>query len=188
MNSIEKIRVEEFAWNKQMERSVGELRTRVWEAENESVPYAGNPGEPLDRDARHWGAFDGNKLVAAGRLTVHESIDDVPEAYVIKTTVYERTSPIASINRLVVDANYRKRGVGKRLDLLRIDAAEHAQCSCMIAHTPTGTTRSTQLIALGFVYVGRGPVYNDNIWCSGKASEVFVLSFSEGDCLEDAEY
>ena len=71
-----------------------------------------------DEHACHWGVFDGNLLVAAARLCLHDEICEAPggELFVNKGL----RSPVASMNRLVVSRSHGGRGLASRLDEVRI--------------------------------------------------------------------
>src|SRR4051794_22756946 len=82
---------------------IGELRTRAWRTEVEAVLSMTTWLEELASIARHWAILRDNFPVAAARLSLHSSMDDVPdsECYVGKFPITP-PPPIASFSRLVV--------------------------------------------------------------------------------------
>jgi predicted GNAT family N-acyltransferase len=99
--------------------------------------------------SRHWAAFspEGN-LVAAARLCIHEKQQDVPEGYCYSDL--DLQSPVASLNRLVVEKSARNRGIAQKLDLHRIKAAQNAGAACIVA-APTSGMRIQALEKVGFL-------------------------------------
>lgn len=96
------------------------LRYEVWSAEGVqlSKPEAGTIADSHDDHAMHWGAFDGTRLVAAARLCLHENLAEAPDGELFAGM--NIPSPVASMNRLVVAASHRGRGIAKELDQIRI--------------------------------------------------------------------
>lgn len=136
-----------------------DLRTRVWAT---LVSFSVTTDELIDQHdqhARHWVALSDNRVVGAARLTVHDSLHDVPEAECL-AGVYSSppTSPIGFMSRLVVDPNHRRHGIGRELDAVRIMAANAAGCRSILAlvFEVSGQSRVNHLSAQGFVVRGRG--------------------------------
>jgi GNAT superfamily N-acetyltransferase len=135
------------------------LRARVWTAQ---VPFPltlEDLADPFDRVARHWAILDEDQLVAAARLSIHDRMEDVPEADCLHGVFPgSPPGPIAFLSRLVVAPEYRGRGLGRRLDEIRIRFAEQAGCRLLLAlvFDASGEARIAQLCALGFTVRGRG--------------------------------
>jgi GNAT superfamily N-acetyltransferase len=135
-----------------------ELRLKVWSAQ---VTFPLTLEDVIDRfehTARHWGVFDGERCVAAARLSFHDNVEDVPEAVCLSGVSLQAAKPIAFMSRLVVDADYRRRGLGQQLDEIRIRAAEEAQCGSLLAIVldVSGEGRVKRFLSYGFTVRGRG--------------------------------
>jgi GNAT superfamily N-acetyltransferase len=138
-------------------RKILALRVVAWKSFINVDPHLLEWTDQFDSAAQHWAILDGETVAAAGRLSIHERLHDVPDSEVyepILTTPLR--APIASINRLVVHPAYRGRHLSDQLDEVRISAAEKAGCSCVIGHTHAGDKRVAQLVAEGFEALGTG--------------------------------
>lgn len=139
--------------------SVVSLRLRGW-ASLVSVPLTPDDlVDPHDEAARHWVALADDRVVGAARLTVHDVLEDVPEADCLGGVFpVPPPAPIGFLSRLVVAPEYRRRGVGRSLDEVRIREAEAARCRSLLVlvFEPSGEARVTQLTAQGFTVRGRG--------------------------------
>ncbi len=128
-----------------------ELRYRVWSKERQLIGNLQRAGVIKDEHevhARHWAAFSREgTLVASARLCIHEQQQDLPDAYCY--TELDVPSPVASINRLVVERCARNRGVAQMLDAQRIEAAKKAGAACIVA-APTSDMRVRALERFGF--------------------------------------
>ena len=129
-----------------------ELRYRVWSKEAtliDSIHQMGVICDEHEAHSRHWAAFSHEgTLVASARLCIHEKQQEVPEGYCY--TDLDLPSPVASINRLVVEKSERNRGIAQKLDLHRIEAAKKAGAACIVA-APTSDVRIQGLEKLGFL-------------------------------------
>ncbi len=158
-------------------RAIGELRVRAWATEIPEVVAMKCWLDEFDGGARHWAAFDGGKIIAGARMSIHSDIAEVPEAAVYTGFFHDPLpAPIASINRLVVDPSYRGKGLGTKLDLIRVDAAVSANCGCVIGETPSGERRVKQLESIGFSRAGAGPppAFGPNLYHPSR-SVVMIL-------------
>jgi GNAT superfamily N-acetyltransferase len=104
---------------------------------------------------RHWVVFDDGRLVAAARLSIHERLCDVPCAHLFTDLHFPAAPPFGSINRLVVHPDARSRGLSKKLDQIRIEAAAAAGCRTIVAYWSrvTGLARYHALERQGFVRI-----------------------------------
>jgi GNAT superfamily N-acetyltransferase len=133
------------------------LRVLAWRSFIQVDPNQREWTDKFDASARHWAILDEDVIVAAGRLSIHEQLVDVPDSEVYGTVFTTPPSPpIASMNRLVVHPSYRGLGLSDQLDEVRISAAERAGCSCVIGYTPSGDKRLAQLVRKGFQVLGTG--------------------------------
>lgn len=139
---------------------VGRLRVEAWAS---VIPEAARMGTWIDdgdSDGYHWTVHDGQLLIAAARLSVHASIQAIPLADGIASSLpYDLPMPVGSINRLVVATDYRGKGIAGSLDRQRIERASELGCRSVLG-TPIGERRIVQLVALGFkqVAISHGPI------------------------------
>ncbi len=121
-----------------------------------------DPGEEQP-PFRHWAVFAGERLVAAGRLSIHEHLTDAPDEHLFAQLPFEITPPIASLNRLVVHPDVRCRGLSRQLDHIRLTAARAAGARTVLAYWSriTGLARYRSLEALGFVRVSDFDFFNE---------------------------
>ena len=68
-----------------MVREIQRLRYRVWKAEGVTLydEASGSIADPHDEHAIHWGVFDGDRLVGAARLCIHDRRADLPDAQLL---------------------------------------------------------------------------------------------------------
>jgi GNAT superfamily N-acetyltransferase len=147
-------------------RQIGRLRVEAWQTETSRATEMPTWLDDSDRAARHWVVFRGGAPVAAARMSAHTSLDDVPDAESY-TGVFSQPppDPIASLNRLVVHPSARGLGLSKRLDLMRLDAAEKIGCRSVVLSTASGPRRVEQLIGWGFELIGYGPRFRKPPLC-----------------------
>ncbi|WP_373514741.1 GNAT family N-acetyltransferase, partial [Persicitalea sp.] len=108
---------------------IGKFRIEGWRNEKGVDPdfFAQKTWlDELDKKAKHWIVTDGEEIVAAARLSLHDSLDDVPYADML-TPEHQRhfeSRKLASLNRLVVAPEYRGHGLSGQLDAIRIESAK----------------------------------------------------------------
>lgn len=159
LTNIEKNLIELNVKDDSVLRDIGKLRVAAW-SQNIIVGNVLNDEwiDEFDSEARHFGIFDGDKLIAAARFSVHESIEDVPEYEVYRCVFHSPLkAPIASMNRLVTHPDYRGFGCSLHLDRVRLQRAKEMGCACAILHV--GDERIEHLERLGFQNFGRGRDY-----------------------------
>lgn len=139
--------------------AIQRLRVVSWTAIG--VPAAQFPND-VWRDAgeehppfRHWAAFDGERLVAAARLSVHLTLAETPGGHLFADLPCSITPPIASLNRLIVHPDAQRRGLSRKFDEVRLAAARAAGARTVVAYWSriTGLARYRCLEALGFMRV-----------------------------------
>jgi GNAT superfamily N-acetyltransferase len=154
---------------------IGELRVRAWST---LIPQAESMGTWLDEfeaSSRHWVVYRGYELIAAARMSVHQHIEEVPDPECYVGVFGEPVpAPIASFNRLVVDPSARGLRISRRLDLVRLDAAEGMGCRCAIGSISSGEHRLRQMAELGFTVVGPGNPDPRPPCCYGPRSMMVV--------------
>jgi len=146
-----------------------ELRYRVWSKEaqlTDSFRQMGIICDEHDAHSQHWAAFSREgTLVASARLCIHEKQQEIPEGDCYTHLDFE--SPVASINRLVIEKSARNRGIAQELDLRRIEAAKNAGAACIIG-APTSDVRIQALEKLGFLITSARCkcIYKEDFWLS----------------------
>jgi GNAT superfamily N-acetyltransferase len=156
---------------------IGELRVRAWRANTSFDPAMRTWLDAWDHSVRHWVVLRGDEPVGAARLSVHASLEEVPDPENYADVFGDPPpSPIASFNRLVVDPSARGLGLSKRLDEVRLSAAQAMGCRCAIGATPSGEARVRQLEALGFRVLGIGGPDKPGKPMSGVAPVVLLCS------------
>jgi hypothetical protein len=137
---------------------IGELRVRAWSS---FVPdlsaRLGLWNDDHDKSSRHWGVFYGQKLGAAARLSAHQELSDVPDAEVYAGALpIDLLPPIFSLNRLVIEPEFRGGGLSNKLDAVRMAAIPRMPTTVtVLAATPAGPKRLSQLMGLGFEPLGQ---------------------------------
>ncbi len=142
---------------------ISALRIDVWGSEGSLDPKiraAGSWLDAIDPRARHWIAETGaGDLVATGRLSVHDRLEDTLDGYVWTEAGRTVTPPIGSISRLVVRKDARRQGLAARLNEARIAAARAAGCKSV---TVTASKDNARLLAArGFVDTGLTVVFSN---------------------------
>jgi GNAT superfamily N-acetyltransferase len=135
------------------------LRVRCWAAQVPAPLTRDDVVDAHDGDARQWTAGADGQVIGAARLTIHDGIDEVPEAVCLGGVFAQPPpAPIGFLSRLVVAPEWRRRGVGGRLDQVRIQTADKAGCRSLLAlvFDVSGEARVTQLVSRGFTVLGRG--------------------------------
>jgi len=151
------------------------LRVEAWRTKLDLAADVTEWRDSFESDARHWAFFDGERPVAAARLTISRTLADVPDAAVYEGILPAALpGPIASLTRLVVHPQYRGRGLARPLDEVRIAAAEAARCSCVIGatHEPR---RVLQLQAQGFEVFAPRSSYESGIVAGTLPNAIIVL-------------
>lgn len=136
-----------------------QLRQVVWAAQAPFPVSFDDVADEFERTARHWAVFDGERVIASARLSIHGRIAEVPEAVCLAGVFAEQPPrPIGFMSRLVVAPDYRRRGLGRQLDEIRVAAADDAGCQSLLAlvFDVSGDARREQFVSLGFHVVGRG--------------------------------
>jgi len=111
------------------------FRAQVWKQTGHFAPDAFPNGcwrDPIDSEARHWlTRLISGRLVAAGRLSIHETLDDVHQAEEYKRYGVDAPGPIAAPDRVVVCPSVQGRGMGRQIldvqdEAMRVAGARYA--------------------------------------------------------------
>ena len=136
---------------------IGKFRIQGWRKEKGVDPdfFAQKTWlDELDRTARHWIVTNGSEIVAAARLSFHDSLLDVPYADML-TPEHRRhfeNKRVASLNRLVVSPECRGQGISGQLDRIRIERARSQGAEVIIAFPQL--IRIESLRKMGFEMLG----------------------------------
>ncbi len=154
---------------------IGRLRVWAWATVIERATELESWVDAFDLEARHWVVYQGSDLVAAARMTIHQSLDDVPDAESYSGMFQEPPpAPIASLNRLVVHPSARRLGLSKALDVARLETAERLGCRSALLSTASGPNRVRQVQGWGFERVGYGPRFANPPLCHLPPPAVLV--------------
>ena len=134
---------------------IGRLRVLAWSTVIPATARKTNCWlDEFELAARHWCIFHEGEPIAAARMTIHDRLEDVPDAEIYAGVfAVPLPTPIACFSRLVVHPDFRRRGLAQKLDDVRIAAARAAVARAAVALTPTDP-RLRQFLALGFEPVG----------------------------------
>lgn len=120
------------------------LRAAVWRETGDIAQAAfadGRWSDEHDPASLHWIVRDGDELVAAARLSVHERLADVPEAEEYAAVGLELEGRIAAPARVVVAAVARRHGLAWQL-LDAQDAAARADgCAFAVRQSSPAMSR-----------------------------------------------
>ena len=135
---------------------IGALRIRAWRNESgvDAQFFAQRTWvDALDQTAHHWILTRNDVVVASARMSFHDSLDGVPYSSLLPDAYRSRYAhkTIASINRLVVDPQFRGHGLAKRLDQARLSMARREGIDVVLAQPQL--TRLDALTNLGFSYI-----------------------------------
>lgn len=130
------------------------LRYKVWSGEGVTIHETEQAkiGDPQDGSASHWGAYVGGVLIASSRLSFHDSLEGAPDGHMFKNIPLPL--PVGDINRLVVQAGYRRLGISEAMDSLRIAYARSVGCRVVLACPIKSPVRMEGLLKHGFVFTG----------------------------------
>ncbi|MHA3772566.1 GNAT family N-acetyltransferase [Verrucomicrobiota bacterium sgz303538] len=157
---------------------VGRLRVRAWETEAPEAAEMSTWLDTFDADARHWVVLRDDVPVASARLSVHSQIGEVPDSESYAGLFPETlSSPIGSMNRLVVHPSARGLGLSKQLDLIRLRTAKEMGCRSVILSTASGPKRVKQLVGWGFEMLGYGPRFANPPLCYLTPPAVLIRKF-----------
>ena len=122
------------------------FRARVWSATGAVAPdaFSSSTGwrDPLDAVCGHWVVRDDQRnLVAAGRLSIHNSLDDVHEAHEYKQYGVASTGPVAAPDRVVVLPQIQGAGLGCQILDVQDRAAREAGAVIAVRQASPAMTR-----------------------------------------------
>jgi GNAT superfamily N-acetyltransferase len=133
----------------QMEQ-IFHLRGYAWQSRLPDFP---------DNYCFHWAILHESSVVAAARLSLVGSLEQVPNAEVYSQVLPQLIGIIGSINRLVVHPAHAQRGLSQWLDQARLARADAAGAAHVVAQTFAGIGRVATLLNLGFCVAGEAGAY-----------------------------
>lgn len=137
------------------------LRPKAWRARSCDFPDIDIWRDAFDDCSDHWVVVHFARVVAAGRLTIRDRIEDLPNPELYAGFDLPDAGRVASINRLVVDADYAGLGLSRMIDEARIAHADAQGVRVLLATTFAGRRRVTALERLGFRGLGDAKAYDD---------------------------
>lgn len=143
-------------------QEIYDLRVEAWEDSdrNGSINKMKFPNgwfEEIDKEAYHFVIFDdNNKIGASARISLHNSINELPYPDAFENFDLPVERPFAFYSRLVVSSNHRSSFFFKKLDLSRTDFLKEnkiafAICTCK-------EKRLNSLLLIGFQILGKTSV------------------------------
>ena len=154
---------------------VGALRVRAWAARSPEIATRSVWLDEFDAVGRHFGVTIGRQLIAAARVSFHETLASAPDP---EDFLGLAPPPplIASFNRLVIDPDYQGLGLSVRLVEARLKAAEQAGCRSAVTSIWPEERRMKRMERLGFVRAGLTKVYSSMTY--GPAARFMVMTCS----------
>lgn len=144
--------------------AIGRLRYKVWLDEGSldvGLFPEGKWLDSVDAEARHFVAVSSiGSVVGSARLVTHataETADRDVELWL--KTGHDLKFPVCDLGRLVVDRNFRSRGIAKNLNEMRIEAARVSGAHTVIA--TASAANASLLLKIGFVDIGQTVVFSD---------------------------
>jgi hypothetical protein len=142
----------------QMEQ-IFHLRGYAWQSRLPNFAAPARWEDPEDRDCLHWAILHEGSVVAAARLSLVGSLEQVPNAEVYSQVLPQLKGTIGSINRLVVHPAHAKRGLSQWLDEVRLARSDAVGAAHVVAQTFAGIARVATLLNLGFCVAGEAGAY-----------------------------
>jgi GNAT superfamily N-acetyltransferase len=135
---------------------IQDLRRRAWSANGEIPDFIARQdilNDEHDVHGMHWTILQGDRPIAAARLCVHENVALSPDPEAYEGYEGQILGPVASMTRLVVDPDFRRRNLSKAMDNIRLDKAKELQCRSVVSVGEI-EFRMRWLERLGFVRLG----------------------------------
>ncbi len=138
-------------------RQIYRLRVEAWIPNGiEREKFPGDEFRDDDEENpvyQHWAVMNQGMVLAAGRVSIHPTIEDAPAGDLFKYLDFEQVPPFGKINRLVVHPKARRHGLARKLDHVRLEIARAAGARTILATwaRPTGEARYRMLEGQGFI-------------------------------------
>jgi predicted GNAT family N-acyltransferase len=131
--------------------AIGRLRARVWLETGILSPEFCKNGRWLDNfenASRHFVCRSDDSVVAASRLSIHTSFATTSHSEHLQSYEIPMIPPFALLSRLVVQRDFRERGIARAMDIRRIVEARAAEAKSVVVLPGPG--RVAALRELGF--------------------------------------
>jgi hypothetical protein len=154
------------------------FRASVWRASGtlaDGVFADGRWHDEFDDLSRHWIITRARRIVAAGRLSIHDRLEDVPEAEEYLVAGLRLEGLIAAPGRLVVCQSVRGQGLASRILDVRNEAALDAGAAYSVAQATPEVSR-TLIRRGGWRHIG--PARTDPRF-PGVVFHIMLLDFRE---------
>ena len=122
---------------------VRDLRRAVWAGEMNH-----DFDERVDLESVHCCAYENDVLIAASRVTVCTRPDVLVDYAPLSELLDGWPSPFALLTRLVVGAEFRRRGIAAQLDRMRVEAGRELGAATLVVSPRSGRPR--RMAELGF--------------------------------------
>jgi GNAT superfamily N-acetyltransferase len=135
---------------------IQELRRFAWASMGEVPNFISGSNiltNEHDVHGLHWAVMHRGEPIAAARMCVHDSASSMPDPEALDGYTHQIQTPCAALTRLVVNPDFRRRGLSKALDQIRILQASLQGCKSLVGVTET-TPRMAYLERLGFTHLG----------------------------------
>ncbi len=167
MNRREDLHLQEITGDAALLAAVYRLRVLAW-CTQVALPEAMTEWtDDFDAVARHWAFLHQGQPVAAGRVSVHGALADIPDAECYEGVfATPPPAPIASLNRLIVHPDWRGLGLPRALDAVRVLAAEQMGARCVVGATGSvseNRKRIEQLADSGFEVIGECRPFGEGV-------------------------
>lgn len=164
------------------------LRVLAWRTQVALPPDMLHWQDSVDEGARHWAFTHQGQVIAAVRLSLHDSIADLPHPEVY-AGLFPRPvhGPLAYYSRAVVHPAFRKLGLFTSTHSLCVEAAIQMGAVAMIGVSGSvDANRFTQSVFLaeGYQLVGTGQPYRATPYEATHAPLVFMRRL--GGAITDA--
>jgi hypothetical protein len=146
---------------------IGKLRFQVWKQKKTRILREFPNEEWLDEEedsSTHWGAFHGDRLIGACRMTIYKSIHDVPdESY--HQLLESAPAPLNYLTRDVVTSEHQGNGIGHYFNLVRIAESEKTRVKTLFASIPDYRIRSFENLGFEVIRPPKlGIIFPDMKW------------------------
>lgn len=137
-------------------KKIGELRHDVWTSEGVYVPdFDGSPRgvwlDDQDTSATHFIVEVAGKMIASARVSTHHELSTLPDIEWLEPMAPKLTTPCVSLNRLVVNQEYRGLGIARHLDMMRMNYSFDIGAKSAVV-IGVGENRVKAIEALGFEF------------------------------------
>lgn len=106
--------------NPDLLNDIVKLRLEIWKGQGIDLKKIGHVLDRVDDDAYHIVCFQDHRLVAAGRVSLHQTGQSMPDFNNFSPWITEDDFPAAFLNRLIVHRQFRGQGIAKEIDKARL--------------------------------------------------------------------